>query len=153
MVISLSKDTLYLPTSSIIQEEFKQTFSSALEVLAWVSKRPAYAVAANQLGFTKRFFVAHKKFKKWGLPTDIYFNPKYVGQGEKSIHEEQCLSYPGKKFKVMRFEEIELQYFDIRDREQKIAKLSGISSIICQHEIMHLDGEDEEKIAEEVLVS
>jgi peptide deformylase len=54
--------------------------------------------------------------------------------------EEWCLSLPKtKKGYVERHESIKLSYYDEKQK-QKILRISGLASVIVQHEIDHLNG-------------
>ena len=142
--MQLTHESLFLPTSIIQEDEYKEVFRKALRIADWVKTRKAYAVAANQLGVTKSFFVAHRKYKKWNLPTDIYMNPSFTPLSDKKIvSSESCLSFPNQDFNIERYYSILLKWYDPRAKEEKLVTLNGLPAIICQHEITHLLGIDE----------
>lgn len=116
-----------------------------MDIKDWLKKQNAYAVASNQLGYDKAFFVASKGWKKLGLPTDIFFNPTYMGflsdKTDKDIVSiESCLSYPDEEFQVARFSKISCVYYDIREQCKKSCVLEGLPAIVFQHETDHLVG-------------
>jgi len=126
----------------------KETFQIAVKVKEWLKNKSAYAVASNQLGINHRFFVAGRKYKKVGLPTDLFLNPSYqaIYESEKIVCREQCLSYPDKVFYIERYTDILLNYYDPYSKTDESIKLSGLASIICQHEVGHLNGESDEDL-------
>jgi peptide deformylase len=69
-------------------------------------------------------------------------NPEISELSKEMTHEieEWCLSLPKtKKWYVERHESIKLSYYDEK-MKQKTLRLSGLSSVIVQHEIDHLNG-------------
>lgn len=143
--IDLKVDTLYTPSKEILEHEYKEYFGYALDVKEWIKSKNAYAVASNQLGFNKAFFVAGVDWKKLGLPTDIYFNATYLpdtyNEECKELESvESCLSFPKEEFTVRRFSHISAVYYDPRDKCKKSCLLNGISAIVYQHEVDHLFG-------------
>ena len=147
MNIRLTDEILYVPTKKISETDSQKVFHTTLKIKEWLKTKAAYAVAANQLGFHDSFFVAHRKYKRWSLPTDIYFNPSFIPANDKQEKSgEKCLSYPGKEFQIMRFSSIVLSYFDPWESKSKQILLSGLPAIIAQHEITHLLGIDERSL-------
>ena len=74
------------------------------------------------------------------LPLTVFINPviRPVGQERKS-HWEGCLSVPGLRGLVSRPQNIQLNYFDIRENETCL-EVEGFLSTVLQHECDHLDG-------------
>ena len=144
-MIRLEEKYLTTPTNVILEVDYNKTLGLANKVATWVKTRKAYAISANQLGLTERFFIAHRKYKKWKLPTTIYFNPTFkpINKDDIVLSPESCLSYPGRSFNIPRFLEIELSYYCPWDKELKQVVLKNLAAIICQHEIMHLNGQNE----------
>lgn len=67
-------------------------------------------------------------------------NPVIIDHSEeKDVHEEGCLSLPGKYDKVARYTWLTVKYLDRKGREN-ILKLSGLNARIVQHEVDHIDG-------------
>lgn len=151
-MIALTSITLYSNTSEITESEYQQYLRISHDIASWIKTRPAYAVSANQLGYTKRFFVCHRKYKKWGLPAQIIFNPYFTPakDSKKFISSEYCLSYPGQQFKLERYSSIDFVFYDPISNLVVKRYLTDLPAIICQHEIMHLDGIDERKIHNDV---
>jgi peptide deformylase len=141
-MIQLTDTTLYDTLKEVPIDEYKNVFKDTIKVKNWIKSKSAYAVASNQLGFSSKFFVGGKKWKQNKLPTDIFINPSYEGtpSAEKIEEVETCLSYPGQKFKVFRYNEIITKFYDPRDKKTKVVTLTGLASIIYQHETDHLNG-------------
>jgi peptide deformylase len=140
-MIRLNDALLNTKLELIKEENYKVAFSEAIQVKLWLVNRNAYGVAANQLGINHHFFVAHN-YKRHGLPTDVFFNASYEPENpdQQFMSEEWCLSYPGRKFVVMRFPKIHMKYYDPREKKFKECFLDGKASIVAQHEIGHLNG-------------
>ena len=90
-------------------------------------------LAANQLGFNVRVFVAQDKPGRWKM----YINPVVVGTDRKVSKVEHCLSYPENKdgFKVTRSRKAV-----IKSDNNPTKPLTGIWAEVVQHEQDHLNG-------------
>jgi len=111
-------------------------------------KNPDHAgvgLAAPQVGVTKRIMVC-SLLQKWddeSFKTIMMLNPEILESSPETTCdiEEWCLSLPkAKKGFVARSQNIKLSYYDERGK-QKIIRLSGLASVIVQHELDHLNGE------------
>ncbi len=70
----------------------------------------------------------------------LFINPEVEFLGSvATVKMESCLSTPGKKGDVRRFERIRVKYYDI-DGNQVTKKFNGWNSRVIQHENDHLDG-------------
>lgn len=95
-------------------------------------------LAAPQVNVSKRLFVM-----KPGLfsKEQAVINPLVnynSARGTKSS-TEGCLSIPGKQFKVKRYKEIDVTYYN-RHGEYQAENLKGFKAIVFQHEYDHLNG-------------
>ena len=87
----------------------------------------------------KRYFVIINQSKQY----TAIINPKITSyNGIKSTVIEGCLSYPNKKIKAERYNEISVKYLNL-DGEEKTEKINGMSAQIFQHEYDHLEGKEE----------
>ena len=129
------------------QSEWKQYVKLGKEMLSYI-KNPNHAgvgLAAPQVWVTKRIMVC-SLMRDWddeNFSTVLMFNPEILESSDETICniEEWCLSLPkSKKWFVARHKDIKLSYYDERGK-QKIIRLSGLASVIVQHEIDHLNGE------------
>lgn len=105
-------------------------------------KEDGCGLAANQVGVLHRALVFIDAYDREGDNTNILkiINPQIIDASDRQIGiEEGCLSVPGIHHKIDRKDEIRLKYQD-ETGEQFERVFSGISSIILQHEIDHING-------------
>lgn len=103
-------------------------------------------IAAPQVGIGRNIFL-FSRIDKSGSPIEVVINPKIVAHSEKTICFERdgCLSIPGISGNSLRYEWIEVEYYDETGKLHK-ERLSGNSrksdytGIIFQHEYDHLQG-------------
>jgi len=89
-------------------------------------------LAAPQVGYDLRIFVFNKE--------EIIINPIIIAGSSKIWSEESCLSIPNASFKVRRWEEITVAYYNIEGKIINDLILKGLESVIFQHEFDHLKG-------------
>jgi peptide deformylase len=100
-------------------------------------------LAAPQIGKSIRMFIVdaapmedikYPDFKK------TFINPEILEEsGEEWDFEEGCLSIPGIREDVTRYEKLTIRYFDV-DWKEHIESYEGIAARIIQHEFDHLEG-------------
>lgn len=90
-------------------------------------------MAANMIGIRKNVIIV-----SMGFMDVVMFNPVMLRKDMPYETEEGCLSLPGVR-KTIRFQNIEVEYYDMNWKKQRI-KLSGWTAQICQHEMDHLEG-------------
>lgn len=91
-------------------------------------------MAANMIGINKRIiaFLA-------GPMVITMMNPKIIKKSKDMYEaEEACLSLDGTR-KAMRYQEIEVEFYDPSFNKHK-QSFSGFTAQIIQHEIDHCDG-------------
>lgn len=99
-------------------------------------------LAAPQVGVSQRIVVIDAERDDEGNHgKPIYLvNPEIIWRSdEKVICEEGCLSVPGQRAEVERFEKVRLHYLDYDGKEQEILA-EDFMAIVVQHELDHLDG-------------
>jgi peptide deformylase len=143
------KDNPILRTvcEKIKQSEWKQYAKLWKEMVAYI-KNPDHAgvwLAAPQIWITKRIMVVSllQDWEDETFSTVMMINPELLEVSPEMTKEieEWCLSLPkAKKWFVARHESIKLSYYDEK-MKQKVIRLSGLASVIVQHEIDHLNGE------------
>ena len=139
--INLSNIRLYDKTIKInIEKNINSLIEKAESVQKWIESKPAWAVSFNQLGFSERCFII--KNGKIGLIDNTIINPTFeTCKNSKVVNSfETCLSFPGEKFTIKRNKMIKMSYYSISLKKYVTIKLHGMSAIVCQHEISHLDG-------------
>lgn len=130
-------------SSEISKKELKKYVKLGKEMLKYI-KDPDngwVGLAAPQVWYNKRLIIVSllKDWEDESFPTIMMINPEILEHSEeRQISKEWCLSLPEETWKVPRFKEIKLKYFDEKFNE-KIIKLSWLRSNIIQHEIDHLD--------------
>jgi len=98
-------------------------------------------LAANQVGIDKRIVVVDVSLKEERkvMPVALV-NPVILNYSKrKQLAEEGCLSFPGFFEKVPRSVCIEVEYYDINGRRQRIIA-EGLFARVLQHEIDHING-------------
>jgi peptide deformylase len=107
----------------------------AQELINWLDRRPAFGIAAPQLGINKQVFVY-----KIGTHTDTVVNPVITPVDVSLISSaEGCLSFPGVSVNIPRWKTIKLEYRNIYGSTQTI-EATGQLAIVLQHETDHLVG-------------
>ncbi|MDI9634646.1 peptide deformylase [Kamptonema cortianum] len=91
-------------------------------------------LAGPQIGVSERIIVIAPDKKPI-----VLLNPEITKATGSQVGEEGCLSIPGLYGDVERFEEVEVEAFDIKGRPIGY-QLRGYGAVIVQHEIDHLDG-------------
>lgn len=96
----------------------------------------AVGVAANQVGIQRSFFV-------WAIdgPPKVIINPMIIDWNDDTFDAiEGCLSMPGVKFRVRRWQSVTLLGLDINGENLMIHSKTELESCLFQHEVDHLNG-------------
>jgi peptide deformylase len=114
----------------------------AREMFAIMYREKGVGLAAPQVGWSVRIFVANPLGEEKPEGERVYINPELrlpEGKPEETADEEGCLSIPGVRGKVTRYQRVLLV---ARDAEGKPFEedLSDFPARVVQHEIDHLDG-------------
>ena len=144
--IEIWKENKILRTVSeeIKQNELKKYTKLWKEMIKYIKNPKHWWVwlAAPQVWYNKRLIVV-SLLKNWddeSFSTVMMINPEVLNHSDNTQKDtEWCLSIPWERWKVERFTDIKLKYFDEKFKE-KILYLKGLSSRIVQHEIDHLNG-------------
>lgn len=100
-----------------------------------LEKYEGLGLSANQLGLTERICAINMGEHIW-----IMFNPYIIDRGtELSKFSEGCLSYPGLFVEVPRPNHIKVEFQDAFGKKVE-QEFDGLTSVIIQHELDHLDG-------------
>ena len=113
------------------QEELEYIKSLVPEMAKILKLEEGAALAANQVGIIKRFF----------LMSDgkLIINPEIVEIGPLTPFEEGCLSIPGTHATTQRAQRLKVKYKDETFSDVEV-EFIGINAVAIQHEIDHLDG-------------
>ena len=106
-----------------------------MDMIHTVRQLGAVGLAAPQVGWNIRLAVAIINKQPF-----VMFNPVIVDHDDVDISiEEGCLSCPNEAVKVSRWNDIIIEYNNVKG-EKKEVRVAGIDAIIVQHEIDHLNG-------------
>lgn len=133
MVKPIMKDIFFLnQKSETATKEDNQVVQDLLDTLK-ANEAGCVGMAANMIGVRKRIIAVNVGFMN--LPM---INPVITKKSGPYETEEGCLSLTGVR-KTTRYEQIEVEYFDINWKQQK-QTYSGWVAQIIQHECDHLEG-------------
>ena len=159
LTIAVPEDSLVLRTPSTgfsIEDLQTEDYSAlAAKMVATVTspEQDGVGIAGPQVGINRRV-VAVQRLDKEGEPFQVYPNIRITAvRGEKVAGEEGCLSVPGRRGSVDRYQEIDITYTQAVFRKNRLTKdvvaagvkdttetVKGFTAVIFQHECDHLDG-------------
>ena len=97
-------------------------------------------IAGPQVGIGRRI-VAVQRFDKEGEPFEVYPNIRVTAKrGSPEPGPEGCLSVPGRRGDVLRWQDIDIAYTSPRTGRDTTETVKGFTAVIFQHETDHLDG-------------
>lgn len=97
-------------------------------------------IAGPQVGILRRV-VAVQRFDKEDEPFEVYPNIRITERrGEKQTGPEGCLSIPGRRGDVARYQDIDISYTSVKTLKDTTETIKGFTAVIFQHECDHLDG-------------
>ena len=102
----------------------------------------ACGLAAPQFGVSKRMFVARVKFCNEVFNVKMV-NPAIIPVSSKKYFVpdgESCLSEPGEKVLVPRYNEVILVGYNAITGKNERLRLRGFTAAVVQHELDHLNG-------------
>jgi len=130
-----SKDPILYQSMPYFDFEKHNAIEIANDLIDMLKKYGGVGLAANQIGYKHRVFVAGKDDN-----IVAYFNPEILAVSiEKLSLEEGCLSFPGLFLKVTRPDRIRVRYQDFNGVFHE-EDFSGLTSRVYQHELDHCNG-------------
>lgn len=111
----------------------KQVVTDLIDTLK-ANRETCVGMAANMIGENKAIIIVAQ-----GTGQFIMINPVITGKKKEYETQEGCLSLLGGPRKVLRYEEIEVEFLDYFFKKQK-KKYSGYTAQIIQHEVDHCNG-------------
>ena len=133
MVKNIVRDVFFLAQKSEpATKEDIQVGRDLMDTLK-ANRERCVGMAANMIGVCKNIIIVNM-----GMMDVVMFNPVLLKADNPYQTEEGCLSLDGVR-PTMRFENIEVEYYDFTWKKQRM-KLSGWTAQICQHELDHLEG-------------
>lgn len=120
----------------VIDDKIQTLIDDMIETM---HKNNGVGLAAVQVGILKRIFVVDVDEDQKGAIA--FINPVILKtKGEREV-EEGCLSFPNEFAKVIRPQEVEIEYTDRTGKRVKLkAKNDLLAQAVC-HEYDHLEGE------------
>ena len=115
----------------VLPEELDYIKSLIPDMQKILDKEEGAALAANQVGIIKRFFIL-----KSG---QLIINPEIIEIGALHPFDEGCLSIPGTSATTERAQHLKVRFKDENFLDVEI-EYKGIEAVAIQHEIDHLDG-------------
>ena len=133
MIKPIMKDVFFLnQKSELATENDKHVVQDLLDTLK-ANEAGCVGMAANMIGVKKRIIAVNM-----GLANIPMINPVIVKKSGPYETEEGCLSLTGVR-KTTRYQEIEVEFFDINFKKQR-QKYTGWIAQIIQHEVDHCNG-------------
>ncbi|MCX7956900.1 MAG: peptide deformylase [Endomicrobia bacterium] len=113
------------------------------EMFEYMYKFKGIGLAANQVGIDMQIIVvdlADKRNKNESYYPLALINPVILKYSNKKISmEEGCLSFPGFYEKIKRSQYIEIEYYDINGKKNRILANNLLARVV-QHEVDHING-------------
>lgn len=139
----LRKKTRELSTEEIQSSDVRNIISKMIKTMR---KYNGAGLAANQIFEPLRICIVeilkNQRYKHLKpIPLKVLINPKiFIKKNNFSFNSyEGCLSVPNLRGKVKRYNDISITYYNSEGK--KITEnISGLQSIVYQHEVDHLDG-------------
>lgn len=139
-------DSLFLrtPCKDLTVKEIKSAEYTVLakRMLETVTspEQDGVGIAGPQVGIGRRI-VAVQRFDKEGEPFEVYPNIRVTARrGELEPGPEGCLSVPGRRGDVLRWQDIDVAYTSPATGKDTTERIQGFTAVIFQHETDHLDG-------------
>ena len=107
------------------------------DMIETMHKYNGVGLAAVQVGILKKVIVIDLYDNNGPI---VLINPKILKEkGEQEV-EEGCLSFPNRFAKIIRPEEVTVEYLDRKGKKIKTKAKDLLAQAIC-HEVDHLEGE------------
>ncbi len=118
------------PSLQVLVDDMAETMYSA----------PGLGLAAPQIGVSLRGFIIDTATND-DAPSDlrVFVNPELLSLDNPVIFDEGCLSFPGAREEIDRFESVTVRARDARGNVFDL-RAEGLLAIAIQHENDHLDG-------------
>jgi peptide deformylase len=96
-------------------------------------------LAAPQVGITQCLFIMDCRIAQPDAQSQVYINPTLFNPQGSTSFSEGCLSFPGLKIDVPRFETIDIRAQNTQG-QWFTRSLEGLEAICAQHEYDHIEG-------------
>lgn len=139
-IIKIGHPTLAMVAEEIPLEDIKDKKTQKLidDMIETMKRAGGIGLAAPQVNVSKRLFVIKPNTLK---KAEAIINPvlRYDEVAGTKISKEGCLSIPGKRFEVKRYNKINVAYYNRRG-EYVTEMADGLRAVVFQHEFDHLNG-------------
>lgn len=137
--IVLRKECSEFLLGDIASDEYKRLEELMIATVT-SPEQDGVGIAGPQVGISRRV-VAVQRMDKEGEPFEVYPNIRITERrGEKKAGAEGCLSVPGERGIVMRWQDIDIAYTSPKTLKDTTESIQGFTAVIFQHETDHLDG-------------
>lgn len=144
-IAKLGEEVLRLKAKKVKDIKSDETQKLISDMLVCLRKSNGVGLAAPQISISKQIMIISSK-PNVRYPNAPYMeeliliNPKIIKTSKKKNKDwEGCLSIPGIRAKVPRYNKVKIKYKSINN-EKKTAKFEGFIARIFQHEYDHLIG-------------
>ena len=146
LTIEDESDSLFLrtPCKELTAREIRSaeytTLAERMLVTVTSPEQDGVGIAGPQVGIGRRI-VAVQRFDKEGEPFEVYPNIRITAKrGSPEPGPEGCLSVPGRRGDVLRWQDIDIAYTSPHTGRDTTETVQGFTAVIFQHETDHLDG-------------
>ena len=146
LTIEDESDSLFLrtPCKELTAREIRSaeytTLAERMLVTVTSPEQDGVGIAGPQVGIGRRI-VAVQRFDKEGEPFEVYPNIRITAKrGSPEPGPEGCLSVPGRRGDVLRWQDIDIAYSSPHTGRDTTEAVKGFTAVIFQHETDHLDG-------------
>lgn len=123
-----------------LQSREYQRLSEKMIATVTSPEQDGVGIAGPQVGISRRV-VAVQRFDKEGEPFEVYPNITIERTyGETEPGPEGCLSVPGYRGTVSRYQNIDIKYTSLSSLRDTVENVQGFTAVIFQHETDHLAG-------------
>lgn len=135
----LRSKSSFLPAEAL-SDPLYNTLAAKMVATVTSPEQDGVGIAGPQVGLLRRI-VAVQRFDKEGEPFEVYPNIRITAtRGEPAPGREGCLSVPGLRGEVLRYQDIDICYTDPSTGRDTTERVEGFTAVIFQHETDHLDG-------------
>lgn len=134
-------DPILNKTSKPVTHVDEEVRRRVTEMFAIMYAEGGVGLAAPQVGWSVRLFITNVYGESKPEFERVYINPELVTDRDVTEvrDEEGCLSIPGARGKVLRYEHMTVRALDLQAREFE-EEVSDLQARVVQHENDHLDG-------------
>ncbi|PID52445.1 MAG: peptide deformylase [Candidatus Moraniibacteriota bacterium] len=134
-IVTIGAEVLEQATEKVADPTSTETQNIITHMFDTMKQESGIGLAAPQIGISKQIAVINAEGQRL-----VLINPVITKRSEEMIiFKEGCLSVPGKELDILRHQKVTIQYIDENGKHTKL-KVSDFLSVVCQHEIDHLDG-------------